>query len=230
MSNGIRISMTPRETRSGWIFLVFHLVLIPAALPLLNLLPFGEISPAKLNFLYFIISFAAVMLIFSGFLKGNWHCFWQHPGLSLRGAGLGFLVYQILAFGISMLYFWFLPEFRNVNDAAISSLASENYTMMAVCSVFLVPVTEELLYRGLIFRGFYSRSKLLAYTLSSAAFAMIHITGYIGIYEAKLLFFCFLQYIPAGLCLAWAYARADSIFAPILMHMSINAMGINALR
>ena len=68
-------------------------------------------------------------------------------------------------------------------------------------------------------------SKLLAYALSTVIFAMIHISGYIGIYDAKLLFCCFLQYIPAGLCLAWAYARADSIFAPILMHMAINVIG-----
>lgn len=222
--------MTPRETLSGWIFLFFHLVLIPAALPLLKLLPFGEVSPAKLNFLYYVISFVTVMLIFRDFLKENWHCFWQRPWISLRAAGLGFLVYRILGFGIALLYFRFLPDFRNVNDAAISTLATENYTMMAVCSVFLAPITEELLYRGLIFRGFYSKSKLLAYVLSCAVFAMIHITGYIGIHDPKLLFFCFLQYIPAGLCLAWAYAHSDSIIAPILIHMSINAMGINTLR
>ena len=44
------------------------------------------------------------------------------------------------------------------------------------------------------------------------------------------LLLCFVQYLPAGLCLGWAYARADSIFAPTLMHMIINLIGMLAMR
>ena len=36
----------------------------------------------------------------------------------------------------------------------------------------------------------------------------------------------FLQYLPAGLCLAWAYTKADTIFAPILIHAAVNAVSI----
>ena len=229
MTNGISVSMTRRETLGGWIFLICHLVILPVILSFLNLL-IPALTPAKVNFAYFIISFLAVILIFPDFLRRNWHSFQLHPGNIMGSAFGGLIVYQLCAMGIALLYFWIMPDFLNINDATISALARENYGMMILSCAFLVPVTEEVLYRGLIFRGFYGKSKLLAYALSTVIFAMIHISGYIGIYDAKLLICCFLQYIPAGLCLAWAYARADSIFAPILIHMAINVMGINALR
>ena len=38
-----------------------------------------------------------------------------------------------------------------------------------------------------------------------------------------------LEYIPAGIALAWAYEKADTIFAPVLMHSLINALSIRTL-
>ena len=45
-----------------------------------------------------------------------------------------------------------------------------------------------------------------------------------------LLLLCLLQYIPAGLFLAWSYARCNTIVAPVLIHMTVNAMGLYILR
>ena len=39
-----------------------------------------------------------------------------------------------------------------------------------------------------------------------------------------------LEYLPAGLSLAWAYAKSDTIFAPILMHACINFVAMGGLR
>ena len=86
------------------------------------------------------------------------------------------------------------------------------------------------MYRGLIFRNLYGKSRWAAYIVSILAFAVIHIIGYIGRYSALELLMAFLQYLPAGLCLAWAYTKADTIFAPILIHAAINFLSIHALR
>ena len=40
----------------------------------------------------------------------------------------------------------------------------------------------------------------------------------------------FLQYLPAGLSLAWAYTKSDTIFAPIAIHACINLVAIGGLR
>ena len=39
-----------------------------------------------------------------------------------------------------------------------------------------------------------------------------------------------LKYIPAGLSLAWAYTKSDTIFAPIIIHACINLVAIGGLR
>jgi len=41
---------------------------------------------------------------------------------------------------------------------------------------------------------------------------------------------CFLQYLPAGFALAWCYRRSGSIFASILVHMTVNQMGMLLMR
>ena len=66
--------------------------------------------------------------------------------------------------------------------------------------------------------------------MSILVFAIIHIIGYIGKYSLIEMLMAFLQYLPAGLCLAWTYSKADTIFAPIVMHAIINAVSIGLVR
>ena len=94
----------------------------------------------------------------------------------------------------------------------------------------IVPPFEECMFRGLIFRNLYGKSPLIAYLVSIAAFAAIHILGYLGMYTPLEIAMACLQYLPAGLCLAWAYTRADTIFAPIVIHAVINYLSLRALR
>ena len=90
----------------------------------------------------------------------------------------------------------------------------------------LVPVVEETLFRGLIFRHLYEKNPVVGYLVSIVIFALIHITGYIGTVDSRTLFLCFIQYLPAGFALAGAYCRADNIAAPIIAHMTINLLGL----
>ena len=117
-----------------------------------------------------------------------------------------------------------------MNDESIGQLMEENTGLIQFGAVLLVPITEELLYRGLVFGSFYKRKPLAGYLISMTAFAALHVVGYVTMYEPLHLMLCFLQYLPAGFCLAWAYARADSIWAPILIHIAINQIGTAAMR
>jgi membrane protease YdiL (CAAX protease family) len=108
-------------------------------------------------------------------------------------------------------------------------MVQENATLMNIGTVLLVPIAEELLYRGLVFRSIHSKSRVWAYVISILVFAALHVVGYIGMYEPMHLFVCLLQYLPAGFCLAWAYERADTIWAPILIHVSVNQMAMMSM-
>ena len=69
-------------------------------------------------------------------------------------------------------------------------------------------------------------SRFWAYAISAAVFCAVHVLSYVGRYEPALLALNFLQYLPAGLILAWAYEKSGSILCPILIHMGVNALGM----
>ena len=71
---------------------------------------------------------------------------------------------------------------------------------------------------------------LMIVSTSILAFAAIHVLGFIGKYSALELVMAVLQSLPAGLSLAWAYTKSDTIFAPIIIHACINLVAIGGLR
>lgn len=221
--------MTKREIRAGLIYLPVQLLVLPALLAYAAylLLPVPP-SDGKINFLFFCINFLFIIVIFHRFLAQSLRA--ARWGRVLFCAVWGFAAYLACNLFVSPLLLWLIPDFANVNDAAISVMAQQDYALIACGTVLLVPLTEELLYRGLLFGALYRRHRILAYAVSMAFFAAIHVLGYIGLYPAKLLLACFLQYLPAGLCLAWAYAHSGSIFAPVLLHTVINFIGISSMR
>ncbi len=226
----LHITMTDRETAWGWIYFLIYLFLLPGILRYLNALLPAPLSAPWLNFVFFALNFGFLMLIFRNFLlrslrqlgKRFWDC--------LKAVILGFIAYwisnQVLGFVFGVL----VPGFSNINDNAVAALAGSGFVVTAIGTVLLVPMTEELFYRGLLFQGLYNRGRRAAYVISAMLFAAVHVVGYIGQADHLTLALCFVQYIPAGLCLGWAYAEADTIFAPILIHTVINAMGVYAMR
>lgn len=222
----LSVSLTTREVIFGWIFLPTQLLLIPTIIVLINMIYGNPLNDAESNFIFFAVNFVCAAIIFWHFLNSNGKIALQNPINCLKSALFGFGLYWLLNIVVANVIMVLYPDFYNVNDASIDSMVAENSTLMIIGSVLLVPLTEEVLYRGLIFGSLYNRHPVLAYVISVAAFSLLHIIGYVGLYEPFHLLMCFLQYIPAGICLAWAYARADSIWAPILIHMTVNQIGM----
>ena len=224
------ISMTWRENLFGWIFWALSMFLLPSFLTLGNSLLPTPLSETQLNIAYFLLEFLCVVLIFRRFLLASIKVLFQKVWQCLRYAALGFVLYYAGMLLISSLISRVQPEFFNVNDAAIGEMSQEHFTLMAFCTVFLVPVTEEVLYRGLFFQGLQQKNRVLAYLVSTLVFSFIHVMAYIGLYDFKTLLLCFIQYLPAGIALNFAYEKADTIAAPILMHITINQIGMSAMR
>jgi membrane protease YdiL (CAAX protease family) len=171
----------------------------------------------------------AMLLIFHDFLGRSGRQITQHPGIFCEGVILGLVAYYALSFVTTWIIGILVPGFSNYNDEAIFAMGQSNSFLVFIGTVILVPPFEECMYRGLIFRNLYGKSRWAAYIVSIVLFAAIHIIGYIGVYSPLELLMAVLQYLPAGLCLAWAYTKADTIFAPILIHAIINAIGIYRL-
>lgn len=223
-------SLTPKETGLGWLYFLLELFIIPILLKMGNDLLPEKLDAAVLNFIYYLLNFVALTAIFRHFLKKNLVTagkdFWD----LLQAVILGYVAYYVSGKLLGWLLPLIYPGFVSVNDQSIAAQAGSHYTLMAIGVVLLVPTAEELCFRGLIFRGLHGRSRAWSYILSTLAFCLVHVSGYIGNYSPVLLILCAIQYIPAGLALAWAYEKCGSIFAPILIHTAVNAIGIYAMR
>lgn len=219
-------NLTNQETVSGFCYMVFQFLFLSELLTWINGHLAHPLSNAELSFTFYLVNFIAILLIFHDFLSRSLQQATRCPAIFCQAVILGLAAYYSCKYATEWLVRQFLPGFLNYNDQAITDMVNANYFLMAVGTVVLVPLAEECLFRGLIFRNLYSKSHLAAYLVSIGAFSVIHIMGYIGNYAPMELLIAFLQYLPAGLCLAWAYTKADTIFAPIAIHAIINAVSI----
>ena len=224
------VTLNRGETWLGWIYWAVQLLVLPtvidAVLPLLGL----DLSVIQFNFIFFALNFLFLTVIFHRFLGEHTKLALKQPFRVLRYAFGGYVFFWISTTVIGIVTAHFVSSFSNVNDVAIMQMAASDYTLTAIDTVLLAPVAEELMYRGLLFGSLHHRSPAGAFILSTIVFAAIHVVGYIGLYRPLILVLCFLQYIPAGLCLGWAYTRSGNIWAPILAHIAINQTSILTMR
>lgn len=221
---------TPNELVFGFIYFLLQLLVIPGIIVAVDMMLPAALPEAVLNFIVFAINFLAVLVIFWKFLRANWQVVRRQPWAALRWAGIGLAIYMAGSF----LFGWIVPQidpdFANINDAAIMEMVQGHFTLMSVGTVFLVPIAEECFYRGLIFRGLYDRFPVLAYLLSMSFFSLAHVLGYVVLADWQTLVISFFQYLPASFALAWSYRKSGSIFVPVLIHMSVNQMGMLLMR
>ena len=225
----MKLSMTERETRLGWCFFLIYMFIMPLAVDFVGTAL--RLSLTGLNILYFLVNFACTAGIFYRFLWKSMKAAWAKPIKILQYALMGFGIEFIGALLVSVIISpWIAPDFFNVNDAVIIELSKTHTALFNLCAILLVPVTEEILFRGLLFGTTCKKRPKLALFISVLIFAAIHILDYIGTTDWKTLLVCFLQYLPSGFALAWAYGESENIMTPILMHIAMNTIATVSLR
>lgn len=218
------------ELICGWCWWAFQFFLLPSLLHAVNELLPNPLSQAELNFTYFLLNFLAVILIFHRFLRKSFDAAAAHPAYFCQAVILGLVFYLVMSRVINWCILKLDPAFQNANDAFISGLHRSSGYLTVLGTVLLAPIAEECFYRGLLFGTFARKNLWLGYAVSMLLFSAIHILGYIGKASTLTLVLSFLQYLPAGLCLAWSYAKSETILTPIVIHTLINAWGIYEMR
>lgn len=219
---------TRKETILAMLYLALELLVIPSVLVIVNMLLPQPLNDARLNLVFFILNFVSVGLILRKFIRKELTAI--QPGELLGSALKGLLAYWAMSYFVTLFILVINPDFANINDSSVAGMVRQDFLVSVIGTVILVPPCEELLFRGVIFGALYNRRPVAAYMVSALCFSAVHLLGYIGLYPWDTLLLCFLQYIPAGIALAWAYVRSGSILAPIIMHTVVNAMGIATMR
>lgn len=218
------ITPSKKELLWGCVHLLLHLFLLPTVLGAVFSL--FSLSAIWQNILYMVLMAGVVLWIFRRYLLESVLHFSRTLGKSLAVAAAGLGIYLL----VNTLMNWLLHALglsgQNLNDAAIVHMIRKALLPMVFCTVVITPLTEEVLYRGILFAGLYRFSRLAAFALSACVFSAIHVLPYLGQYTFEMSVANFLQYLPAGLVLAGSYAIAKNPIVPMLIHCAVNALGI----
>ena len=215
-------NLTRSEMKYGLLTMIVCMLLLP---PVLSF-ALADKSAGFVNFTAYFITVGAGVYVLRRYLLHNLKIAISHPFYCVYYALLSYLGYMALNELVSVLIYTIAPSFVNLNNLNVSVLLDEEFALMAITTVIIAPIAEECLFRGLLFRGVYDRSPVLAWVLSVGLFAALHVTGFIGTYSPLSLLLAFIQYLPAGIVLCFAYARSGSIFSPILTHAIVNLMAV----
>lgn len=222
--------MSTREYTWGTRYTLFQLFILSGLLNLVFGLIFPNYDSDVLSFAFYLVNFLVLVPLLYNYLSQSARHFAKNILKILLTAAVGFAVYYASTTALSMLIRHLVPQFFNVNDSNIVSTAQQNLLLTAMGTVVFAPASEELMYRGVLYGLCRKHSRVLAFAVSTAIFASIHVLGYIGYYHPLHLLLCYVQYIPAGLVLAGAYEFTGNIFSPILIHTTVNLIGILSMR
>ena len=220
--------MSKTEQLAGWTWLIVQLLFLPSMVAITSMLLHLNLSVAMLNIILFTLDFIAIVAIFHRYLLMQIRMI--NLSRLLIWVPLGLLLYWTLSIAASYLVSYLQPAHTNANNETISSFLQEQQLLMTIGTVILVPVTEETLFRGLLFGTLYKKHPLLGYVVSVVVFAAVHVIGYIGTQDVLSLCVSLIQYIPAGLVLSFVYIKANTLAAPILIHACLNALATLLLR
>ena len=222
--------MSRTQTILGWCYLPVHFIVLPL---LINQLSYYAVEPVDLvtvNLLYMGISALFVAIVLGRFLRLQYDVLMDRllPCLlALLVCVAAYFVVTILEGVVVLLLEGAGVEPTNPNNDAITALAGENYGVMKGLSIFVAPIVEEVLFRGVVFGSIRSKNRVLAYAVSAVFFALLHVWQY-ALTEPILLLYA-VQYIPVSLILAWGYERSGSVWVPIFFHMANNAVSFAVL-
>ncbi len=222
--------LTNLERFGGGAFFVFYLLLLPLAVrPAARLAEEAlgrSVSEDAVSAIYYYGLFAVTVILFHDLLGRTTRRFLEDPAFAVKTAAVGIVAHYGLCELASRLGGLLLDRTGNLNEAAISAQIGSAPHMTALIVVFLAPFVEETLFRGLVFGGLKERSRFLAYVVSCALFALLHVWQFAVADRNAAYFLLMVQYLIPGLVLSWAYDHSGTLWASIGLHAGVNALSV----
>lgn len=134
----------------------------------------------------------------------------------------GYAVILVLESLFQLLNQLIYHQSQTQNNAAIQNLmagSTLSLWLMALSAVFLTPITEELVFRGVLMNAFFKQF-WLKIILSGIVFGSLHSSSTLP---------SFMIYLTMGLTLASVYQMTGKIHASMSLHFIINALAMSLL-
>ena len=221
--------MSRTQVVLGWIYLAVHMVILPLLLSLYAAFSPNPVTDTQSNLVYFGIGALFVLCVMLPYLRRSFDLLLDRLRLCLLTILIAMMINYALSTFVAIFLMLGESLAENPNNSAIMELAEDNSGVIRGLAIFIGPVIEEVLYRGVAFGSIRRRSRGWAYVVSAALFALSHVWQYALAYQDAGLLLYALQYIPVTLALTWAYERSGSIWTSIFFHMGYNALSFYVL-
>ena len=142
----------------------------------------------------------------------------------MRGVGLGLVGLYGLNELVYRLTNLVVTNHTNLNDTTISAQIHDAPHMTLLIVIVLAPFVEEVLFRGLVFGNLKGKSRGVAYLVSCALFALLHVWQFAVVERDVTYFLLMIQYLVPGVVLAWAYEHSGTLWTSIGVHAVANAL------
>ncbi len=169
---------------------------------------------------YYYIMGVLTMVVFWTFLQNAGRILMDFLPENLLAMLTGFLGERILSLLLNRLP-WPLED---PTPGSWAQQYSYSYGATIIIVVFLMPIIDEVLFRGLIFGSLRRRNRALAWLVSMVLFMIYSVWTFAVAYgDARYLLLAF-RYLPMALALTWCYDRGGSIWSCALLHAVLDAI------
>ena len=219
--------MMRRERICGFIWLPIHMILLPLFLvPVLYLLIGPEkMTDAGSNVIYYMISFLFVLVAFWNYLRESFDRFVGNLRGALLAMAIAYAIQLVLSLGLQALMGVF-GELDTPNNDAINELANIEYKKMFAVAVLMAPITEEVLFRGVLFGSLARKHRWLAWVVSIAVFCLYHVWQFAVVEQDWRVLITAIEYIPLSAAITYCYARTETVWTPIFFHIYTNCLAL----
>ena len=217
--------MTRRERNELLIYLPIHIGILPALLSWVFYRFKGTPDDPIMILIYYLIGAVYVVMTCRKFFARNAQNAMEEPGNSFLSFLFGFLMILCMTLLLNFVKLKLGVLNLNANNNAALGMAEDNFLAVFLSAVLLAPLVEEPLFRGVLFGEIYKNSKVWAYVISMLCFGLYHV-WMPAMNDGWKELLSIVDYLPASFALAWTYEHSDSIWASVLIHMLVNALGL----
>ena len=221
--------MTRTQSTLGWIYLPVHIVVLPLLLNILNGVMEKPMTGGEINAVYYLFSTAVILAVMLRYLRRSFDVLLD----CRRGCVMTVLMMVLSNYAMSLFMSLLLMLLgllqENATTEMIAVAQGRDYAMLKAVGIFLAPIAEEVLFRGVVFGSLRKRSRTLAYIASTVLFSIYHVWQFAVRSGEPMYLLAALQYIPISYVLAWGYERSGTIWTTIFFHMGYNAFSFYLL-
>ncbi len=220
-------TMTKPQRTAGLIYLPFYMVVLPLFVVMLAALSPETYNDVTANAVYYGIGLIFCLVPLRKYLRSAFDVLLDNLGTNFAALAFGYIINILLGYLATGLIFTIMGDKITSLNNQIS--AFESSRAVIAMAIFVAPVIEEVLFRGVVFGALAPKHRRIAFVVSIGLFAFYNVWQFALAAMNLTVFVYMIAYIPLGYVLAWAYEKTNCIWVSILLHILINAMSLLVL-